>query len=132
MDISVRTETSQVEDRSWLASAHGTEATASIVLDVSAFTAATHLPNGYIPSGVALGRISATGLYGPYNNTLGNGQEVCAGFLFSAVAVAGGTGGPDVAGALLEHGSVRESRLPANHGLDAAGKTDLAGRFTFR
>lgn len=66
MDIAKRTTTYQVEDRSWLGSAHGTEATESITLDVSAFTSGTHYPNGYLLSGLPLGKITASGLYGPY------------------------------------------------------------------
>lgn len=67
-DISVMTTAYQVENRSWLLSPHGTDpgTTLSIVLDVSAFTANTHYPNGYIPSGTALAKITASGLYGPY------------------------------------------------------------------
>lgn len=58
----------QVEKRSWLLSQHGTDpgTTPSITLDISAFTAGVHYPNGYIPSGTALAKITATGLYGPY------------------------------------------------------------------
>ena len=67
-DISVRSTAHQVEDRSWLWGPHGTEpgATPSITLDVSAFTAAVHYPNGYIPSGTPLAQITASKLYGPY------------------------------------------------------------------
>lgn len=60
----------QIEKRSWLLSQHGTDpgTTPSIVLDVSAFTAAIHYPNGYIPSGCPLAEITATpGKYGPYS-----------------------------------------------------------------
>ena len=38
----------------------------SITLDRSAFDLVTAFPNGFVPSGVALGMITATGLYGPY------------------------------------------------------------------
>jgi hypothetical protein len=67
-DISVSTLAYQVDDRSWLLSQHGTDpgTTPSITLDVSAFTAGTHYPNGYIPSGTNLAKITANGLYGPY------------------------------------------------------------------
>jgi hypothetical protein len=66
--IEVQTTSYQVEKRSWLLSQHGTDpgTTPSITLDVSAFTAGVHYPNGYIPSGTALAKITATGLYGPY------------------------------------------------------------------
>jgi hypothetical protein len=67
-DISVLTTPYQVEKRDWLLSQHGTDpgATPSITLDVSAFTANVHYPNGHIPSGTNLAKITANGLYGPY------------------------------------------------------------------
>jgi hypothetical protein len=131
MDISVRSEGPWLaEDRSWLASDHGTTATRSITLDVSAFTAGTHYPNGFIPSGTVLGRITATGLYGPYSNAASDGTEVAAGFLFNSTKVV--AGGADVGAPLMEHGFIRESRLPAASGLDAAARTDLGAKFTFR
>ena len=51
------------DSRAWLWGPHGTEpgTTPSIVLDISSFTAATHYPNGQIPSGTVLGKITASG-----------------------------------------------------------------------
>lgn len=130
MDISLRSESFAVEDRSWLASAHGTEATRSITLDVSTFTPADHFPDGFIPSGITLGRITATGKYGPYDDAAVDGRAVNAGHLFNSTKVA--EGGADVGAPLLEHGAVVEALLPDNHGLDAAGKADVAGRIIYR
>jgi hypothetical protein len=73
MDISVRTESWQVEDRSWLLSRDGTKYTQTITLDIAAFTANTHYPNGYIPSGILLGQIASSSLWGPY---AGNASEI--------------------------------------------------------
>lgn len=59
----------QFEDRSWLQVQPGGSEfgrTISGTLDISAFTAGTHYPNGYIPSGIVLGKITSSGLYGPY------------------------------------------------------------------
>lgn len=53
-------------DDSWLGSAHGTDSTESITLDVSAFTANTHYANGVFHAGIPLGKITASGKYGPY------------------------------------------------------------------
>jgi len=66
-DISVLSTPFQVEKRSWLLSQHGTDpgCTVNVTLDVSAFTAALHYPNGYIPSGTAISLLSNK-LYGPY------------------------------------------------------------------
>lgn len=66
-DISVRRSSFQVDDRSWLAGPHGSDMCFGVTLDVSAFTALVHYPNGYIPSGTPLAKIDATGLYAPYS-----------------------------------------------------------------
>lgn len=66
MDISLRPVGEwTVEDRSWLGSRDGTEVTESITLDTSTFTEGTHYPNGFVPSGTVLAKLS-NGLYGPY------------------------------------------------------------------
>lgn len=76
MDLSLRTENFSNDDQSWLGSAHGTDAARTITLDTSAFTANTHYPNGFFPSGLALGRITATGKYGPYAGRAAEAQTV--------------------------------------------------------
>lgn len=65
-DISVVSTAYQVEKRSWLLSAHGTDpgTNPNITLDVSAFTANTHYPNGYLLSGTPLAKVG--NLYVPY------------------------------------------------------------------
>jgi hypothetical protein len=77
MDLRVITEGPwTVEDRSWLASRDGTAFTQTITLLVSAFTANTHYPLGFIPSGTILGKITASGLYGPYAGATAEVQTV--------------------------------------------------------
>lgn len=112
------------ENRSWLQSPHGTDpgTNPNATLDVSKFTQATHYPDGYVRSGIVLGKVTATGLYGPYDNTASDGREVAAGHLFGSLSVTGET---KVAGALVVHGFVDAAKLPANHGLDTAGRADL-------
>ena len=125
-DISVRSSAYQVEDRSWLVGTHGTDVTPSVTLDISKFTQNTHYANGYIKSGTALGKVTATGLYGPYDNAPSDGRETCAGLLFSSVrAVDTSTGSAlaKVGGARFVHGAVTAANLPAT--VDANGKADL-------
>lgn len=121
--IGVETTQYQVEDRSWLLSPHGTDpgTTPSVTLDVSAFTEGTHYPNGYLPSGLVVGVITASGLYGPYDNGAADGIETAAGILFSAVKVP--SGGGDPGGAILVHGFVDADKLPI--AIDSAGVADL-------
>jgi hypothetical protein len=75
-DISVHTTAHQVEDRSWyLGTAEMPGFTVSGTLDISAFTAGTHYPDGYIKSGEPLVRLGS-GLYAPYAATGGTGGDV--------------------------------------------------------
>ncbi len=124
MDISVRTVDYGVEDRSWLGSAHGTEATRTITLDMSTFTAGTHYPDGFIPSGTVVARNDTSGMYEPYD-----GDNTAAGFLFNSITVASDA---NVGAPLLEHGIVIEAKLPDNSGFDAAAAEAMAGRIVVR
>lgn len=92
------------DDQSWLGSAHGTQSTRTGTLDTSAFVEATHYPNGYFPSGLAV-KLSGT-LYVPALST-----DVDYAFLFCAVK-APSVDTIDVVCALLDHGRIVVSRLP--------------------
>lgn len=65
------TGTYQAEKRSWLLGPHGTDpgSNRGITLDASLFTAGTHYPNGYFPSGLAISEL-ASGLWGPLDTAL--------------------------------------------------------------
>ncbi len=132
MDLTVRDEVYGSENRAWLGSQHGTESNRSITLDVAAFTAATHYPpDGYIPpSGTVLAEITASGLFGPYDPDAEDGRDTAAGHLFNSIKVA--TGATRLGAPLLDHGAVVESKLPADSGLDALAKADLAGQIRYR
>lgn len=88
-DISVTSTGYQVEKRSWLIPFDGDSYgfTDNGTLDISAFTQATHFPNGYVPSGVRLGVITASGAYGPYDAGASDGRQTFAGYLFSSTKV---------------------------------------------
>lgn len=130
MDLSLKTESFTQDRRDWLGSAHGTDAPVSATLDVSKFTAGTHYPDGYIKSGVPLGQITATKLYGPYDDTATDGRQTLVGFLFTAQDVnARRVASTKVVGSMLVHCFIREAKLPV--AVDAAGKTDVAGRIIF-
>ena len=122
-DIGITTTSYQTEKRSWMLSqwGQGPGENPNIVLDKSAFTSGTHYPNGYFPSGLPLGKITATGLYGPYDDAASDGRQVCAGFLHSSVKAPDTDRDP--AGALVVAGFIRLSKLPVS--LDANGQADL-------
>ncbi|MDT8915752.1 head decoration protein [Amycolatopsis sp. PS_44_ISF1] len=123
-DISVRKAPAvQSEDRSWLASPHGTETNAmpGITVDTGLFPAATKT-NGYIKSGTVLGRVTATGLYGPYDTTATDGRQVPEGLLFQSIDTSHGD--RKFGTAELIHGFVFGSKLPGGTP-SAAVKTAL-------
>lgn len=116
----------QSENRAWLRGPHGTDpgANANITLDIPAF-AGTH-PNGFIPSGIVVGKITATEKFGPYDPAASDGTETAAGFLFGSLSV--DAGATVVGGALVNHAYVNADKLPIQTGkgaLDAAARADL-------
>lgn len=68
-DISIRTEASYLnEDQRWLYGGTPDGKNIDILLDRSNFDLVSAFPNGFIPSGIALAKVTATGLYIPYVN----------------------------------------------------------------
>ncbi|MEV4037733.1 head decoration protein [Streptomyces umbrinus] len=131
MNLGLITESFSQDKRDWLQGAHGTDIAPSVTLDVTKFTANTHFPDGYIKSGIPLGKITTGGKYGPYDNAAADGREVCVGFLYTGVEVVTRRGATltSAVGSMLVHCAVKESKLPV--AVDAAGKTDLGARVIF-
>ncbi|MFD5198791.1 head decoration protein [Streptomyces sp. NPDC058375] len=130
MDLNLKVESFTQDRRDWLGSAHGTDAPVSITLDVSKFTKNTHYPDGYLKSGLPLGKVTTGGKYGPYDGAAEDGRETLVGFLFTAVDVdARKVASTSVVGSMLIHCFIREAKLPI--AVDANGKTDVAGRVIF-
>lgn len=136
-DLKVETEGFEGnEDRRWLGTRMGTLDNRSVTLDASTFVAAHLADKGAVPSGTVLGKITATGLYGPYDPAAVDGRATAEGFLFNTTKLGNGTGtdlasAADVGVPLYWHGIIKESKLPAFAGtvageLDADAKTDLA------
>lgn len=117
-------ETYGAGDQSWLGSTHGIGNCRTATLDVSAFTAATHYPDGYIPSGTPL-NVADEGAATPW---AGTGR---LGFLFTDQPVHG-TG--DIPAPVLRHGIVKADRVPGDFefpanapGFTFVGGTEEAG-----
>lgn len=94
-------------DQSWLGSTHGIRNARTETLDISGFTAGTHYPNGYIPSGTAVAKVS--GLLVPYASAGTGGTAVLAGFVLTDSPV---NGTVDFPVALLDHGRIKTANLP--------------------
>ncbi|MFJ9371385.1 head decoration protein [Nocardia sp. NPDC101769] len=98
--------------------------TPAVVLDVTKFTQATHYPNNRVMvPGVVLGKITATGKYGPYDPNASDGRQTATGFLLSpSILVPAAT---EAQSRILLSGFVQPAYLPAASGLDAAARTAL-------
>lgn len=129
-DIAVTSTTYQPTDRPWLLweadGKYGSVARTSGTINFALFTAGTHYPNGYIPSGTVVGKVTTGGRIGPYDNAQTDGRQTAVGFLFNDTKVPTDTATKVEVAIVDAFAAVSQSRLPANHGLDAAGITDLA------
>lgn len=130
MDIQpTTTETTVTADRRWLLSTYGTETNKTVTLDLAQFAAGTNytaaangLPN-LIPSGTPLGKVTASGLYGPYDSAASDGTQTFAGLLEFDVAF--NTGSTRVGAALRIVGDIDVSQLPVDFTVPAAAnRTD--------
>jgi len=103
------------DDPSWLGSARGTSQAQSVALVVASFTAGTHYPNGYFPSGLPLGKYTSgpnTGNYGPQTDADVTGLQNLAGYLLVAQAAPRNPATTIINGPLLDSGRVIVSKLP--------------------
>lgn len=93
----------------WLGSAHAINSARTAMLDISAFTKATHFPDGYIPSGTPVAKVGD--LLVPYDATEGTvtAAGVLAGFVLTDQKV---VGTEDFAVPLFDHGRVKVANLP--------------------
>lgn len=76
-DISLQTTTYQVGNKQWLLAQPDVKL--GQTLDISKFTSGTHFPNGFIPAGTVIAVVTSSGLYGPYDGALSNGQQTAYG-----------------------------------------------------
>lgn len=108
------TETYGTGDMTWLDSTHGIANCRTEILDVSAFTAGTHYPNGYVPSGTPVAKVG--GLMVPYTSAEGTttGAGIFYGHLLTDQPVVGTA---DFGVPVLEHGRVVVAKVPT--GTDA-------------
>ncbi|MGW1878398.1 head decoration protein [Streptomyces sp. NPDC001975] len=114
---------SATADRPWLASRHGLDTPLTITLDSALFTEGNHYtpptlgqPRNVMKAGTPLGRVTATGLYGPWDAAATDGRATFTGVLLADVAFM--QGGGRAGAALLWHGVIAAARIPG--GLDPA------------
>lgn len=98
-------------DNRWMGSTLGTAHARTEVLDISAFTKATHYPKGYIPSGMPVSKVG--GKLVPYDATPDTGNAASfAGHLLTDQRVVNAE--EDLNVPLLDRGRVLTSLLPVS------------------
>ena len=106
----LREETFGSGDQSWLDSTHGLRNARTAIVDISEFTANTHYPDGYLPSGTPVA-IENDKLV-PYTIAGGTttGRGILAGHILTDQKVVGSS---DFAVPLFDHGRVKASKVAA-------------------
>ncbi|MFJ6604733.1 head decoration protein [Streptomyces lydicus] len=115
---SITTSTSYTADRAWLGALHDTDSVETITLDLSKLTAGTHTaasadtnqPDSRVLSGVPVGKITASGLYGAFDPAATDGRQNLAGHVFAEALFA--PTARKVPAALLWHGVVVAAKVP--------------------
>jgi hypothetical protein len=105
----LRTESFGSGDQRWIGSPHGLYDTLTVTIDISAFTAGTHYPNGYMPSGTRL-NIADPDVVIPFVD--GAGAKLAFLYTDQQVVPATGVGAKDFAAPALAHGTIKIARLP--------------------
>lgn len=132
LNLAIRTQAFAAgEKQDWLGSSHGTQNADSITLDATLCIAI--FATGIIPSGVVLGKVTATGRYAPYLTGSSDGSQVPLGHLFTTVDLTAGATqtAANTPAALFWHGEVIQANLPTNHGLDSGAITALKGAIKY-
>lgn len=106
----LRRETYGSGDQKWLASTHGITNAPTGTLDLIAFDAEVHYPDGYIPSGTPVD-VTAIAAVVPYTAPAAGEPALKLGFVLFDLPVEGGEVTPT---AILRHGSVIADNVPGN------------------
>lgn len=117
----------QATSRKWLFADLGVKYHYNVTLDLTKFAPANR-KDGTIKAGTFLGKITATGLYGPYDDAATDGRQTATCILWNDVREEFVGQTTDATGAVLS-ALINEAKLPFP--IDANGKTDLAGWFKF-
>ena len=103
-------------DERWRASSHGADAGETGTLELATLTAFKKA-DGTLPSGIAVGEITATpGHYGLFDTAATDGRQILAGFINADVSITNAAGTVQPSGlapfSLFNHGSIKRSVLP--------------------
>jgi hypothetical protein len=129
--IEVTNETGGTDYR-WLRSNHGADAGISGTLAL-ATVADLRNAEGYIPSGILVGQITASGLYGLFDVNASDGREVLAGAILADVKITNSKFVVQSSGkapiSVLKHGTIARKYLPVEAQRTVTALTPSTGQF---
>jgi hypothetical protein len=129
MDLGIISTVTGGSDQTWLASRHGLDNGQSRTIDVSKLTSGTHYDatTKVVPSGLALGVVTASGLYAPFNASATDGTQVLDSFLIAAQPLlrADGSLPATIIAGVTVHAIVHQNKLPV-----AAQRSTVKGAIT--
>lgn len=136
MDLGITTVSTGGSDQSWLASRHGLDNGQPRTLDISKFESGTHYDatTKVIPSGVALGIVTATELAVPFDPAATDGSEVLDSYLIAPEAIGrtdGSVADRVIVGALV-HGLIHQNRLPVVAQRTTVESAETTGVFSYQ
>lgn len=136
MDLGITTVSTGGSDQSWLASRHGLDNGQPRTLDISAFTSGVHYDatTKVVPSGVALGVVTATGLAVPFDATASDGREVLDSYLIAEEPLLKGDGtlaSKPIVGVTV-HGLIHQNRLPVVAQRTTVESAETTGVFSYQ
>ena len=119
-------------DQRWIGSTHGLDNGETATLTTATLQSAANAL-GILPSGVALGKITASDTLGLFDATANDGRQNLYGFLLSDEKIANGaTAITKVGCSVLRHGTVRLRFLPVVAQRATVVAADTLGHFLFR
>ena len=132
------TKVGRKQDTRWRASQHASDVARPGQLNPALFTAGTHYnlngaTDNVIPSGVAVGQVTATKLYGPYDATANDGRQVLAGYINDNDGVELGLtpASAKPTFAVLKHALIKASVLPLAAQRAAVLTANSSGSFIY-
>jgi hypothetical protein len=120
----------------WLGSSHGAGDGRTRTIDVSKLVSGTHYDavTKVVPSGIALGKITATGLYAPWTSGATDGTQILDSFLLDSHSLLRQDGSLStvIGVAALVHAIIRPSLLPVAAQRTITSATATTGLFSYQ
>lgn len=133
MDLAFKTQNFTSSDQSWVVDPDYAGKIGATI-DLSKFGAAqltgfTSGTQGILPSGLVLGRVTATGKVGPYDDSKADGTQTVAGILWDDVPFVAGQVAGNLGGSIVVFGMAYVAKLPlASAAVGTPGRLDANGQ----